>query len=320
VSATRKRLSNFWINRLQRADSTVLSQRNVYILPTRAGLMLCMTLLILLLASINFQLNLGYMLTFLITGSALAGMHIGHANLRGLQLQLIAPQPGFAGNPARLEIVLESTRSSPRYGLGLALLGHAQWIWVDVAGNSSVRTSVQFLPPHRGLVEIPPLTAETRYPLGSFRVWTIWRPASRLLVYPQPENHAPPLPAQMADTGIGQAATARGRASSDYDGVRSYRHGDPLKMVLWKKMAKSGQLISRDSPAAQLHALWLDWSMCACADPESKLSRLCAWVIQAEHLQLLYGLRMPGQEIPPDMGPAHRQACLQALALYQQAA
>ena len=41
------------------ADSLTLTQRNVYILPPRAGWMLALTLMVLLVASINYQLNLG---------------------------------------------------------------------------------------------------------------------------------------------------------------------------------------------------------------------------------------------------------------------
>ena len=51
-------------NRLPLSDHITLTQRTVYILPTRPGLMLGVTLLILLVASINYQLNLGYLLTF----------------------------------------------------------------------------------------------------------------------------------------------------------------------------------------------------------------------------------------------------------------
>ena len=61
-------------SRLPLTDSITLTQRNVYILPTRPGLMLALTLLVLLVASINYQLNLGYLLTFLLAGSA-AGRH-----------------------------------------------------------------------------------------------------------------------------------------------------------------------------------------------------------------------------------------------------
>jgi hypothetical protein len=84
-----------WIHaRLPRTDTLLLTQRNVYILPTRPGLMLALTLLLLLVASINYQLNLGYLLTFLLAGSALVGMHRCHGNLRGADA---APEPAGAG-------------------------------------------------------------------------------------------------------------------------------------------------------------------------------------------------------------------------------
>src|SRR5207244_3139768 len=79
------------------SDTTTLTQRNVYILPTRAGFMLGATLLVLVIASINYQLNLGYLLTFLLAGCAVVGMHVCHATLRGLTMNLMAPDPQFAG-------------------------------------------------------------------------------------------------------------------------------------------------------------------------------------------------------------------------------
>ena len=49
----------WWQGRLSASDQQLLTQRNVYILPTKAGLMLCVTLVALLIGSINYQLNLG---------------------------------------------------------------------------------------------------------------------------------------------------------------------------------------------------------------------------------------------------------------------
>ena len=66
----RARLRQWWQGRLTAADAVLLTQRNVYILPTRAGLMLALTLGVLLIASINYQLNLGYLFTFLLAGCA----------------------------------------------------------------------------------------------------------------------------------------------------------------------------------------------------------------------------------------------------------
>ena len=58
--------------------------------------MLGATLLVLLVASINYQLNLGYLLTFLLAGSAVVGMHVCHGTLRGMTLHLIAPNASYS--------------------------------------------------------------------------------------------------------------------------------------------------------------------------------------------------------------------------------
>jgi len=50
---------------------------------------------------------------------------------------------------------------------------------------------------------------------------------------------------------------------------------------------------------------------------EARLSRLAGWVLAAEHSGAHYGLRLPGTELAPARGDAHRSACLEALALYQ---
>ena len=49
----RRRVDAWWQSRSPRTDSLLLTQRNVYILPTRAGMMFCFTLGVLLIASIN---------------------------------------------------------------------------------------------------------------------------------------------------------------------------------------------------------------------------------------------------------------------------
>jgi uncharacterized protein (DUF58 family) len=312
----RRRFRQWWQARLPLTDTMTLTQRNVYILPTRPGFMLALTLLVLLVGSINYQLNLGYLLTFLLAGCALAGMHVCHATLRGLTLSLMPPPPQFAGASAPLSVVLGNTRRRVRHGIGLAVLDATHedhWTWTDVPAQGTCSVQVAFRPERRGLHQVPPLTAETRFPLGTFRVWTVWRPAAQVLVYPAPELHPPPLPP--GEPRAGGAALHRAQNSGEFEGVRAYRRGDPMKMVVWKKAAKSDELVSRDTMQAQRMELWLDFDQCGIADREARLSRLAAWIIQADKLGLDYGLRLPGQPIAPAAGEAHKRRCLEALAL-----
>ena len=313
VRYVRHRFQLWWQARVPLRDVTVLTQRNVYILPTRPGFMLGATLLVLLVASINYQLNLGYLLTFMLAGSAVVGMHVCHSTLRGLTMHLQPPDPQFVGASAVISINLQSTRNSVRHGIGLAVLGSAHWVWTDVPAQGSATVHVAFKPQARGLHRVPTLTAETRFPLGTFRVWTVWRPAAQVLVYPLPEPHPPALPP--GEPRSGGAATLDRQFTGEYDGVRAYRRGDPLKTVVWKKVAKADELISRDAQQAQRFELWLDLAHTGASAIEHKLSRLCAWVLQAEKLGLDYGLRLNGAEVKPGNGEAHKKRCLEALAL-----
>jgi uncharacterized protein (DUF58 family) len=315
----RARFRAWWQARLRRSDTLLLTQRNIYILPTRAGLMFTATLLTLLVASINYQLNLGYVLTFLLAGSGVVSMHLTHNTLRGLTLHMKPVTPVFAGEPAGIEVVLASPGGA-RHGIGVKIeaAASATLTWVDVPSGGRATAHVSFVPAHRGRHDVPTLGAETRFPLGLFRAWTVWRPSGDVLVYPRPERPAAPLPtARPMPGGLTQV---RQSAGDEIEGVRSYRRGDPLKLVFWKKAAKTleagGELVSRDTLVAAQRELWLEWQACGALAPEDRLSRLTAWVLAAERAGVHYGLTLPGSERPRGHGESHRRSCLEALALW----
>ncbi len=60
-----------------------------------------------------------------------------------------------------------------------------------------------------------------------------------------------------------------------------------------------------------------DWDSLPALDTESRLSQLCRWVIDAHERGEAFGLRLPGSAIEPNIGTAHRERCLDALALFE---
>ena len=316
----RARVRGWLTSRLPRTDTQLLTQGNVYILPTPAGWMFALTLIVLLLASVNYQLNLGYVLTFLLAGSGIVSMHVTHGTLRGLTLHLRPAAPAFAGSPAVLDIVVSSP-SSPRFGVGVRLLDAplSTLAWTNVPAGGQVTAHVSFVPAARGRHDVPTLSAETRFPLGLFRAWTVWRPLAQVLVYPRVEADAPALPA--ARPAFGSAAEARRSEGGEIEGVRAYRRGDPMKLIAWKKAAQAletgAELVSRDTTTSARQELWLDWSACAPLAAEARLSRLAAWTLAAHRADADYGLRLPGLELDPGDGEAQRLRCLESLALWR---
>jgi uncharacterized protein (DUF58 family) len=313
------RLRAWFENRLPVTDQWTLTQRSVYILPTTGGWAFAGMLLLMLLGSINYQLNLGYLLTFLLAGCALASMHMTHANLRGLTLRLRTTTPTHAGQAALLEVVITNP-GSLRHGIGLAFHDHARFggsgAWVDVPALGQQEARLSMVPATRGWHELPALQAETRFPLGLFRAWTVWRPAARVLAYPRAET--PPAPMPTNRHAPGDAPEVQRHEGSELDGVRAWRRGDTLRQVLWKKVARTGELVSRDTSTLVAREFWLEWQAAqpASGQLEDRLSRLAAWVLAADRSGTAYGLRLPGREFAPGQGDLHRRALLEALALW----
>lgn len=337
------RLRRWFESRLPATDTWALGQRNIYILPTRAGLTFAATLIVMLLASINYQLNLGYALTFLLAGSGLVSMHLTHSNLRGLTLHLKPPPRGFAGEPLPLAIVL-SNPGRARHGLALRLAAPAAPtfspapsapalargagpapapgagqalppnapVWCDVPAGGQTQSQLSWVPQQRGWHGLPTVTVETVFPLGLFRAWTVWRPAAQLLAWPRPEQPAPPLPTSTSSQD--EARHQRRREGSEFDGVRPWRRGDTMRQVVWKKVARSNQLVSRETAGAVGEELWLEWAHSGVGGAEQRLSRMAAWLIAAEHAGLPCGLRLPGRELAPAASRGQRDAALDVLA------
>jgi uncharacterized protein (DUF58 family) len=316
MNLLRRRLRAWFESRLPRSDSWTLTQRNVYIVPTQAGFVFAGVLLVMLLAAINYQLSLGYVLTFLLAGAGFVSMHMTHNTLRGMTLHLRPPQAGFAGEPLMLEVVLASPKRQ-LHGVGVgfeAAPDRSHDVFVDVPAGGQSAAHLALVPPRRGLHQVPTLHVETRYPLGLFRAWSVWRPAAQALAWPAPERPAAPLPAAPAIAG--ESAVHHASDSGEFDGIRSYRRGDAFKHIVWKKVAKQGELVSRDHAASVQQELWLDWQQAHAAGTEPKLARLAAWVLAADAAGVAHGLRLPGVELAPGQGAAHRRASLDALALW----
>jgi uncharacterized protein (DUF58 family) len=315
-NSVRARFARWAQARHEAGATTLLGHRNVYILPTRAGWFFALTLLVLLVAAINYQLNLGYLLTFLLAGSALVSLHITHNNVRGLALAARQPDDAqlYAGQAAALRLQLHSA-GRQRWGLQLSA-SHQGWHAFDVDRDATVDFALPWTPLARGHQSWPLLVLESRYPLGLWRAWSVWQPDAALWVYPAPEHPTPALPVQHQVRSEGQLPTPQVQGD-ELDDLRPYRRGDPLRHVVWKKAASDDLVVRAASPAAAQPERWLDWADLPATLPlEARLSRLCAWVLVAALAPQPYGLRLPGSDIAPGHGPAHTRRCLRQLASY----
>ncbi|HYT47989.1 MAG TPA: DUF58 domain-containing protein, partial [Burkholderiales bacterium] len=153
------------------------------------------------------------------------------------------------------------------------------------------------------------------FPLGLFRAWSHVEPDARCLVYPRPERA--PLPPYSGEAAAG-ALRSPTPGNDDFSGLRGYQLSDSPRHVAWKAVARSHDMLTKQFTGEAAAELWLDWRLLPAAMAlENRLSRLAGWVLAAERSGIVYGLRLPGVELAPARGDAHRADCLQALALYR---
>lgn len=293
----------------------LLGRRSVYILPTRAGLLMAAVLATMLLTSINYMLALGYALTFVLTSVWLVSMVHTWRDLAGLVLRAGRADPVHAGDFAEHGMVLRNPTGPERFALDLVVAGTLTPVHIDVPVGPEHLVTLA-LPTHtRGWHDMPRMRLQTRWPLGLWRAWAYWHPQARFLVLPQPEAPGTPMPLA---SSAGDETQGRNLGDDDPAAIRPWRTGDSPRRLAWKAMARLGSegLLVTEFEGGQGGLLWFDWQhLPAHLDAESRISRLTRWVIDAEAAGLHYGLRLPHLEVSPNQGPAHRAQCLRELAL-----
>ncbi len=289
-----------------------LAYRGIFILPTVFGFGFGGMLVFTALGGLNFNNNLALLLVFVLGALAQMTTLLAYRNLVGLRVAAVRSEPVFAGEPAHLYLDLDNPEDRHRFAVEAALATDRAGDCVDLRPERPASLALALPTRRRGWLEPPPLRIETRYPMGFFRAWSWVFPDTQCLVYPRPAQSPPPLPA----TGAGHSGQARRGDGDQVYGLRNYRAGDPLKHIAWRTSARHGQLYSREMESPRDSACVLDFHRLDGMDTEQRLSVLTAWVLQAEHRQLVYALVLPGRTVAPASGPAHRAECLEVLALF----
>lgn len=289
----------------------IVNRRRIYIVPTRFGIALGLLLAAMLLAGLNYNSNLGLAFGFLMTSLALVAMHHCHRNLLGLRVDVTPEVDAFAGGDACFDFRLHNHAGIERCDIEIRCADSSVIHNVPAEGDERAALNVPVV--QRGVIRLERFELRTRYPFGWFRAWTYVQTPLTAYVAPRPGGERT-LPGTAAATG--SASPSESRGDEDFAGLRSYEAGVPLKHMAWKVLARGGEPAVRSYSGLAAQPEWLEWSALAHLDEEARLSQLCRWVLESESAQRAYGLRLPGTEIPPARGIAHRSACLRALAAY----
>lgn len=301
-----------WINRrIPRSDLQTFGQKNIFILPTGAGVVFGLLLVIMLLTGINYQNSLIYLSTFLLGAVFVGAMHQTHQNLSGLELTLVQPGEGFAGDEVAFRFRLKAGRDD---AIAILLSSEQSALApVHVHSGQARDVTVPVQARQRGYLRPDRVRIETRFPFGLLKAWSWVRPVSTGIVFPRPV----PAPEALGTVEEGEESVeARSVEGNDHADIRPWREGDLSQRVLWKRFARTGQMVVADWEGEQGSPYWLDFNAYPGADHELRLSYLAFLVNERGRSGVRFGLNLPGQSIEPDSGPAHVMRCLRALATW----
>ena len=295
--------------------SIVLHNRRLYILPTRFGYLFTVMLLFMFLAAINYQNSMAFMLTFMLTALGIISLWHTHKNLLGISINPLVPRPVFCGEYCELKLEISHPNRSQRYAIGLQYEQLPPvYIKLEPEGSS---TAVIKLPTHRrGQFKPAGITIFTRDPTGLFHAWGWLRFDLPLLVYPVPLRDVR-LQQSMVEQFDGQTSTST-IEGDDFAGLREHRVGESLRHISWKAYAQGKGMLTKTFQGQARPSLWIDWQLLKQGSQEEKLGLMTALVLAADKEDQKYGLRLPGTVIQQSYGNAHRNQCLQALALFNQ--
>jgi uncharacterized protein (DUF58 family) len=260
---------------------------------------------------LNYANNLLLGLCFFLGSLIVVTIHHTYANLSGLRITAVGTTPAYAGEKAGFHLRLDGSTGRTHQSLQL-FWGEAE-VQLDRV-NTPQEVGLYLTAPRRGLFHPPRLKIITYYPLGLLNAWTWLDLDLSALVYPRP------LPSSEVPTGPGQEGEGeveRIRGTEDFDGLRQYTPGDSQARISWRHAARGQGLLTKLYADELAGTEMLDWNHFSGMDREKRLSHLTWWVAKFAAEDRSYGLRLPGVEIAVDRGPQHRDACLEALAMFE---
>ena len=304
-----------WATRKQQpARSRItLNRKRIFILPTRYGLFYGVMLFVMLMGAIHYSNSMAFLLTFLLAGLGSIAMWQTHRNLLGLNIEKKPTAATFVGENLRFPLIISNDSGEDRYALALQH-GNAPLTLHRTYAHDEALAYLLVPATKRGWIEPGRFRIYTRFPLGLFQAWSWLEFKWLALAYPRPVEC--PLPLNLSGSEGGSSGL-ESVGTEDFSGLREYRAGDSSRHIAWKTMAHTDHPMTKQFSTSSIDELWLDWSRLDETNPELRLSMLTYQVLEADRLNLEYGLRIPGNNIPPGLGDQHKHDCLRALALHQ---
>lgn len=344
INATRSFIQgrfNTWLKkRIPAAKQHALSNKNIFIFPTRFGFSYLFFVFVLFLLATNYQNNIIMLLSYLLASLFISVMMTSFFNLSGLNVNVnsLKPSEGFVKQLIYFSVNISSNSVSSskrfnaprRFSLNFTFDSvepfkskSANPICIPLLSNTIIKVDVPCLANNRGLLYPGRLKISSEYCFGLFTTWTHLDFDFQGIVFPKPKeiNSAHPslLSSQENDESLKESVMNNSLAqkgSDEFYEFKNYVQGEAVSRIAWKQLAKGQGKLTKHYQKSQQQACWLTLSNMPANTLEIKLEMMCFLILEYENAGIEYGVDLGNIKINPSYGMQHQQECLTALALH----
>lgn len=311
----KKRFNNFLKKRMPAAAKQNLSNKNIFILPTKFGLAYVLSVFVLFLLGTNYQNNLIILMSYLFASVFLTTMLYSFLNMFGLQFLFKSQVTAYATQTVSVPLTIISNK--PRFDINFVFENNQQTTEVAIKEGESA-TKIPFYALKRGVNNPGRLKILSEYPLGLFVCWTHLDFDCEVITYPAKNtfHHIKQDSSQQHEEINGNNVVEGGE---DFGELREYKQGESNAKIAWKQLARGQGWLTKTTQIELGHKVWLSLKQLPSAPIETKLEMLCFLILDHHKKNIPFGLDLDTIQISPSTGNKHINKCLTALAFYGKA-
>lgn len=302
---------------------------------TRGGLIYLIGVGLIGVTAIDANINLLLLMFGFSAGTYIVNAAYGARALRYLHVERIVPETIVAGQRFQIRYVVTNQH---RWAMARSVV--VEDLFPKPLRDRSPRAFIRGLRPgesttltvpyildRRGRIELTTLRVLTRFPFNLVIRAIRISVSHELVVFPRLGQLLipPSTVTRSSDASGSNIALARLRGDEEYYGIREYRYGDNPRKIHWRRSARTGQLVIRETTQTGNKRLWcaLDTRTSAgSAEEQAALEQvisaaatfLCAALEDGASVGLICN-GDPLVILPPGNGRAHRPRLLRELAV-----
>ncbi|MFT5756949.1 MAG: hypothetical protein ACI9LM_001674 [Alteromonadaceae bacterium] len=307
-----KRFNHWLTRRIPAANTQRLSNRNIFILPSRFGLCYLLFVLILFLLGTNYQNNVIILLSYVFASVFISAMLQSFFNLSGLTFKCQPQSCGYAKQLISISLTIDSEKK--RHSLSFQFPQQTRYLQKSLAiGRTEL--NLGYCPEKRGVNNPGRLRISSEYALGLFTCWTQLDFGCEVITYPEQG-----LFQNLAIAKVNHQDDEHGvniiDNGDDFGELRQYRAGESLSQVAWKQLARGQGWLTKTTQEQQGSDVWLTLHDLPAVDIEIKLQMICYLMLDQSQQGKNWGIDLGREKLSPSSGKKHLTACLKMLAHY----